>query len=500
MQVLPLTDPQVVEVFGLAHPSKSTVGQGLLLLLEVAPEVEQGREVGVLVLESRVLLIGLRLLVDGPLARVLDGEGGHDHEDLTGAATKASLDEHPTQPGIDREPRESLPVCREPASSAIPPSPPRPPPRPPIRCITRRVGRRGIHRISGSVGGVGGEGSKFFEQADAVGDLLGVRGIDERESGDVAEAEGGHLEDDRGEGGAQDLGFGEVGAGFEVGLGVEADADALGDAATAAGTLGGAGFADRLDGEALDLRALAVARDPRGAGVDDEADARDGQRGLGDVGGEDDATFAGAVEDAVLLGRREASEERQDLGAGQVEIVERVGGVSDLPLPREEHEDVGRVGARGDLGPEFLDGLDDTGDLIAFCDNGLAVLTHLDERAVARLDGEGPTADLEDGHLAHLLTRGIGGEMLGEALGVDGGRRDDDFQVRSAGQQLLEVAKDEVDVEAALVGLVDDDRVVAPQIAIVLHLVEEDAVGHHLDPGPVAAVVGEAHLITDDPG
>ena len=52
--------------------------------------------------------------------------------------------------------------------------------------------------------------------------------------------------------------------------------------------------------------------------------------------------------------------------------------------------------------------------------------------------------------------------MLGEALRVDRGRGDDDLEVGAGGQQPLEVAEDEVDVQAALVGLVDDQGVVAP--------------------------------------
>jgi hypothetical protein len=39
LQVLPFSDPQVVEEFGLAHPTKGTGGQCFLLLLHVTPEV-----------------------------------------------------------------------------------------------------------------------------------------------------------------------------------------------------------------------------------------------------------------------------------------------------------------------------------------------------------------------------------------------------------------------------------------------------------------------------
>ena len=64
-------------------------------------------------------------------------------------------------------------------------------------------------------------------------------------------------------------------------------------------------------------------------------------------------------------------------------------------------------------------------------------------------------------------------------------------------QQPLEVAEQEVDVEAALVGLVDDDRVVAAQLPVALQLGEQDAVGHHLDPAGPRGAVGEPHLVAD---
>ena len=72
-------------------------------------------------------------------------------------------------------------------------------------------------------------------------------------------------------------------------------------------------------------------------------------------------------------------------------------------------------------------------------------------------------------------------EVLREALGVDRRARDDDLEVGAPGEQLLEVAEQEVDVEAALVRLVDDDRVVAAQHPVAVDLVEQDAVGHQLD-------------------
>ena len=65
-------------------------------------------------------------------------------------------------------------------------------------------------------------------------------------------------------------------------------------------------------------------------------------------------------------------------------------------------------------------------------------------------------------------------------------------------QELLDVAEQEIDVEAALVRLVDDDRVVLAQIPVALRLGEQDAVGHQLHVGRGARPVGEAHLVADD--
>ena len=46
-------------------------------------------------------------------------------------------------------------------------------------------------------------------------------------------------------------------------------------------------------------------------------------------------------------------------------------------------------------------------------------------------------------------------------------------------------------------GLVDDQRVVAPQHPVALDLGQQDAVGHHLDERGVAHLVGEPHRVAD---
>jgi hypothetical protein len=203
-------------------------------------------------------------------------------------------------------------------------------------------------------------------------DVAAVRGLDEGEPGDVAEAQRGHLEDDAGEVGAQDLGIGELRACLEVLLRVEADGDALGDTSAAARALVGRRLADRLDGQALHLGAHGVAADPRDTGVDDVADARHGQRGLGDVGGEHDAAHdrGMAGEHLVLVGGAEAGVERHDLEPVAPERLERVGRVADLALAGQEDQHVA-----GPLGRQLTHRVDDRLGLVTL--DRLALLVAL---------------------------------------------------------------------------------------------------------------------------
>ncbi len=297
-----------------------------------------------------------------------------------------------------------------------------------------------------------------------------------------------HRQDDGGEVGAQDLRVGELGTAVEVVLGVEPDRDAVGDPAAAAGPLVGRRLAHRLDRQPLHLRALAVAADARRAGVDDIADAWDGEGGLGDVGGENDAPARVRSEDPVLLGGGEPTVERHDLRDRQPHPAQRVGRVTYLPLAGEEDEDVA-AGAGVPLGPQLLDGIAHAGDHVAFL---VLRSVGVDERAVADLDGKGAPGHLDDRRW--LPARRVG-EVVGETLRVDRRRGDDHLELGTPREELSQVAEDEVDVEAALVGLVDDDRVIATQLAVPLHLGQQDPVGHDLDERVAAALVAEAHLV-----
>ncbi len=450
-EVLPLADAQEVEVLRGALLAEPVARELAALRADVLPEVQPRQEVRPGVGEPGVRGVGLGRLLGRPLAGVLGGEPGGDDGDLVQAAEPVGGEDHARDPRVHGQARERSADVGEP----------------------RRV--------------VVDDRPELGQQPDAVADRPRLRRVDERELLDRPELRARHLQDHRREVGALDLRVGELGPRVEVVLGVEADADAVRDAPAPAGPLGGAGLGDLLDREALHLGPLAVARDAGQAGVDDVADAGHRQRGLGDVGGEDDPAPVRrpGLEDAVLLGRGEPGVEREHVervGRAVGQRVQRVGGVADLALAGEEDQDV----AARPLAPQLVDGLDDAVDLVLGLGSGLV---GVGQRAVADLDGERATGDLDD--------RGVP-EVLAEALGVDRRRGDDHLEVGAAGEQLREVPEQEVDVEAALVGLVDDQGVVAAQQPVLLDLGEQDAVGHELDQRVLARVAGEPHLVADD--
>src|SRR3546814_1477451 len=99
----------------------------------------------------------------------------------------------------------------------------------------------------------------------------------------------------------------------------------------------GAGLADRLDVQAVELETRAVALHARQSRVDDIVDARHRQRGLGDVGRQHDAPLRTRVEHPVLVARGQPRVQRQDLGVAVLAVFQRLMRIADLALRSEEH-------------------------------------------------------------------------------------------------------------------------------------------------------------------
>ena len=86
--------------------------------------------------------------------------------------------------------------------------------------------------------------------------------------------------------------------------------------------------------------------------------------------------------------------------------------------------------------------------------------------------------------------------MRREPVRIDRRRRHDHLQIRPARQDLPQVPQEEIDVQAALMRLVDDDGVVGLEQRVALGFRKQDDVCHQLDRGVARQTVLESHLET----
>ncbi len=440
----PLAHAQVAEEVLAAPVAQFRLGQFLVRLGVGAPQVEHADEVGLGVGEHLVRGIGLAALVGGAFARVLHAEEGHDGQQRVERIESPGLDEHARQLHVDGQPRQ----------------------------FAADIGQRAVLVDRLQLG----------QAAVAVGQGAGLGGLQEREILHFAESQTQHAQDHVGQRGAQQFRIGEARPAVEIGLVIQAHADAWPHAAAASLALVGGGARDSLHVQALELAALAVAIHARHAGVDHVADARHGQRGLGHVGGQYHAPRRAGMEHAVLLLGRQPRVQRHHFGVAVVAARQDAVRIADLALTGQEHQHVAARVLGGDL-------VQRQGDVLgAALLHVLARAGHGLHRPPAHLDRIGAALDLD-----HRRTV----EVRGEARGVDGGRGDDDLEIGALGRQALQVPEQEIDVQAALVRLVDDQRVVGAQPRIALRLGQQNAVGHELDQAVLAHLLGEAHLEAD---
>ena len=211
-------------------------------------------------------LVGLGLEVEGAFAHILDGHGGNDDHDIIEASVGIGLNEHACHARVEGDAGE----------------------------IPADGGERGLVLLVV-------EGAELVEERETIADGLVLGRLDEGELFDITELERNHLEDDTREVGAQDFWVGELGTAFKILFAVEADGDAVGNAAATAGALVGGGLRDGLDGQPLDLGARGIPRDAGGAGINHIADAGHSKRGFCNIRGQHDAAATVFAENAVLF-------------------------------------------------------------------------------------------------------------------------------------------------------------------------------------------------------
>ncbi len=217
------------------------------------------------------------------------------------------------------------------------------------------------------------------------------------------------------------------------------------------------------------------------------------------------------LEHAILLGGGQSRVQRQHLGRAVVAAREREVRIADLALSGQEHQCVatrivardfvdGRYDLRNGIGVVSSRGRPRTIGVRAIFRSGRIALARaglcrkmtpppIPGRSPAHLDRITATLDLDD-------RRAV--EVRGEARGVDRCRGDDQLEVAPTHEQALQITQEEVDIQAALVRFVENDRVVRVEPGIGLCLGEQDAVGHELDQRAFADLIGEAHLEADE--
>ena len=414
-------------------------------LFDPVPELHVAEEVRRRIRELTVRLVRRLLRFERTLARILHGQSRSNDEQFAQRPAAASFEKHAPELRIDGELRELAADGREPLGVV--------------------------------------DGAQFVEDRVAVRNRLRGRRLHEGEFPDVAKLQSRRAQDHRGQVRAHDLGIGEGRTPGVVLLVVKTDADARRHAAAAPGALVGRSPAHGLDQELLDLRAVGVALHAREPRVDDEADAGHGEGGFRDVRREHDATRSARTEDALLIGRGEAREKRENLDGGGTRSAKLLGRLPNFPLAGKKDEDVAASGEL-ELGHRAVDRRHH---------RAVVVLVGVLDRTPADFDGIRAPGNRENRRRPAVF-----GEMLGEALRVDRRRSDDHLEVGAPRQKPLQVPEEKVDVDRALVRFVDDDRVVGSEERIRLRFGQKNPVRHELDRSARRRMVREADLVAHD--
>jgi hypothetical protein len=304
---------------------------------------------------------------------------------------------------------------------------------------------------------VGGERAELAQQLAGLGERRRGRRIEQPERGRIGHAPGGEVERERREVGLEDLGRrGRLEAALVL-QAPQPQAQARPEPAGAAAALVGGGTRDARGDEAAHAGERLEARTAREARVHDDAHALDGERGLGDRGGEHHLAPARrrGRERRVLLGGRQVAEQRvhgdtrRQCASSSSRATRRISGapgrntstspVGSSSARRIARADVAREGGR------------------------------LRARQVARLDGKGAALGGDHRRVA---------QQPRDGARIERGRHHQQAQV--VAQVRLHVERErepEVGHEAALVELVEDDEADVLERGVGLQHAGEHALG-----------------------
>ena len=215
----------------------------------------------------------------------------------------------------------------------------------------------------------------------------------------------------------------------------------------------------------------------RQARIHDIADPGNGDGCFGNIGGNHDFCAFARQEDLLLIPCMKSTEKRKYLCIRYF-LPQDIAAVADISLRGEENQHVPWRFS----GVELPDGTDTTVNIIF----KFTVLIRIRWR-VAHFNGVGFTRDRDN--------RGIV-EMFGEGLRIYGSRGDNNFQVRALGENILQMAEQEIDIQASLMSFIDNQNVVIGQKSVLPRFGQQHPVRHKFDSGALAGAVLKTDLVS----
>jgi len=233
VDVMPLGHAHIGQEVVAAVLAQLGPRQMLFPRLELLPELEQGQEIRVFILEARVFLVRMRRLVGGALTRIRYAQRGDDDGDFAQAMLLRAGQQHAAQPGVYRQPGQLAADVRQ-----------------------HRTARRSPFPLNRRERAAFFQGSEFLQRPHAVPDQARIGRFDEGEAPDFAQFQGMHLQDDGGEVRPQNFRVGEFRPVEIILFRIQANGDARPDTTATAGALVGGSLRNLLDRQPLQLAAM----------------------------------------------------------------------------------------------------------------------------------------------------------------------------------------------------------------------------------------------------
>ncbi len=229
-QILPLAHAQETQVFGFADAAQRGIAGVAVRLEHTVPQIQRRQKVAGGIRVAVVDAVGLLTVLIRPFTRILQTQERH-HDQYRGQCVRRGglrgFDDHTAKTHIDRN-----------------------------------AGQLASGMCQHNLAMLACDGLQFGQFVETIGHGLHVRRVDKAEIRHVLRgarhAHRQHMQHNRAQRCAQNLGFGEFRTRFEVLTRIQANRDAVGDASATARTLIRARLANRLNRKPLHLRRLRI--------------------------------------------------------------------------------------------------------------------------------------------------------------------------------------------------------------------------------------------------